>query len=180
MKNKLLLTVILNLACLLAGAQSVEEIQTDPAYIWGTGNASTLRKADQEALAALTSQISTSVSSKFEQLTQGGTNGDEATVEETFQSVINTYSHSTLTNTRRIVIQNEPEAVVMRYIKVSEIQRIFDGRKNKILDFTAEAQKAEQRAQVADALRYYYWALVLLQSYPDGNYLTTTDDQGRE
>lgn len=180
MKNKLLLTVILNLAYLLAGAQSVEEIQTDPAYIWGTGNASTLRKADQEALAALTSQISTSVSSKFEQLTQGGTNGDEATVEETFQSVINTYSHSTLTNTRRIVIQNEPEAVVMRYIKVSEIQRIFDGRKNKILDFTAEAQKAEQRAQVADALRYYYWALVLLQSYPDGNYLTTTDDQGRE
>ena len=98
-----------------AKGQSIEEIQTSKDYIWGTGNASTLKKADNEALAALISQISTNVSSKFEQLTEGGTNGDQATVDETFKSVINTYSRATLNNTRRIVIQNEPEAVVMRY-----------------------------------------------------------------
>lgn len=161
-------------------AQSVEEIQQSPDYLWGTGNASTLKKADNDALAALVSQISTKVSASFEQLTEGTTGGDKAVADETFKSVINTYSRATLNNTRRIVIQNEPEAVVMRYIKVSEIQRIFEGRKNKLLNFAQEAQRAEKKAQVADALRYYYWALVLLQSYPDGNFLTMEDDAGKE
>lgn len=180
MKRSAFIILAFLFIALAAQGQSVEEIQTSKDYIWGTGNAATLKRADQEALAALTSQISTSVSSKFEQLTEGGMKDDQATVDETFKSVINTYSRATLNNTRRIVIQNEPEAVVMRYIKVAEIQRIFEGRKTKILDFAQEALRAEKKAQVADALRYYYWALVLLQSYPDGNYLTLKDEEGKE
>ena len=180
MKRSAFIIVTFLFIVLAAKGQSIEEIQTSKDYIWGTGNAATLKKADNEALAALISQISTNVSSKFEQLTEGGMNGDQATVDETFKSVINTYSRATLNNTRRIVIQNEPEAVVMRYIKVAEIQRIFDGRKTKILDFAQEAIRAEKKAQVADALRYYYWALVLLQSYPDGNFLTMKDEEGKD
>ncbi len=180
MKRSAFIIVTFLFIALAAKGQSIEEIQTSKDYIWGTGNAASLKKADNEALAALISQISTNVSSKFEQLTEGGTDGDKATVDETFKSVINTYSRATLNNTRRIVIQNEPEAVVMRYIKVAEIQRIFDGRKTKILDFAQEAVRAEKKAQVADALRYYYWALVLLQSYPDGNFLTMKDEEGKD
>lgn len=161
-------------------AQSVEEIRQNPDFLWGTGNAPTLKKADNDALAALVSQISTKVSASFEQLTEGKNRNDKTTAEETFKSVIQTYSRATLNNTRRIVIQNEPEAVVMRYIKVAEIQRIFEGRKHKLLNFAREAQQAEKNAQVADALRYYYWSLVLLQSYPDGNYLTLKDEAGKE
>ena len=180
MKRSAFIIVTFLFIALAAKGQSIEEIQTSKDYIWGTGNAATLKKADNEALAALISQISTNVSSKFEQLTEGGMKDDQATVDETFKSVINTYSRATLNNTRRIVIQNEPEAVVMRYIKVAEIQRIFDGRKTKILDFAQEAVRAEKKAQVADALRYYYWALVLLQSYPDGNFLTMKDEDGKD
>lgn len=161
-------------------AQTVEEIQQSNEYLWGTGNAPTLRQADNEALASLISQISTNVSAQFEQVTEGGTENDVATAKDKFKSIINTYSHSTLNNTQRIVIQNEPDAAVMRYIKKSEIQRIFNGRKVKLLDFAQEAQRLEKKAQVADALRYYYWALTLLQSYPDGNYLTMKDDEGNE
>ncbi len=178
--KKSLLSVLFLFIATVSFAQSIEEIQSSKEYIWGTGNASTLKKADNEALAALISQISTNVSSQFSQLTEGGTENEEVNLNETFKSVINTYSRATLNNTRRIVIQNEPEAAVMRYIKVSEIQRIFEGRKNKLLDFTKEGVKAEKKAQVADALRYYYWALILLQSYPDGNFLTWTDDEGNE
>lgn len=161
-------------------AQTVEEIQQSDDYLWGTGNAPTLRQADNEALASLISQISTNVSAQFEQVTEGGTENDVATAKDKFKSIINTYSHSTLTNTQRIVIQNEPDAAVIRYIKKSEIQRIFNGRKVKLLDFAQEAQRLEKKSQVADALRYYYWALTLLQSYPDGNYLTMKDDEGHE
>lgn len=180
MRQLLLLFILSLFTSPLLHAQSVEEIQNSKEYIWGTGNASTLKKADNEALAALISQISTNVSSQFSQLTEGGTEGDKATVDETFKSVINTYSRATLNNTRRIVIQNEPEAAVMRYIKVSEIQRIFEARKTKLLDFAQEAMKAEKKTQVADALRYYYWALILLQSYPDGKFLTMKDEEGKD
>lgn len=180
MKKLLLLTFFSLFITPILYAQSIEEIQNSKDYIWGTGNASTLKKADNEALAALISQISTNVSSQFSQLTEGGTEGDKATVDETFKSVINTYSRATLNNTRRVVIQNEPDAAVMRYIKVSEIQRIFEGRKTKLIDFTQEAMRAEKKAQIADALRYYYWALILLQSYPDGNFLTMKDDEGKD
>ena len=169
MKRSAFIIVTFLFIALAAKGQSIEEIQNSKDYIWGTGNAATLKKADNEALAALISQIS-----------EGGMKDDQATVDETFKSVINTYSRATLNNTRRIVIQNEPEAVVMRYIKVAEIQRIFDGRKTKILDFAQEAVRAEKKAQVADALRYYYWALVLLQSYPDGNFLTMKDEDGKD
>ena len=129
MKRSAFIIVTFLFIALAAKGQSIEEIQTSKDYIWGTGNAATLKKADNEALAALISQISTNVSSKFEQLTEGGMKDDQATVDETFKSVINTYSRATLNNTRRIVIQNEPEAVVMRYIKVAEINvSSTDGR----------------------------------------------------
>ncbi len=180
LKLKLLTYVLLFSSASLTHAQSIEEIQSSDEYIWGTGNAPTLKKADNEALAALISQISTNVSSQFSQLTEGGTENGDVKLDESFKSVINTYSRATLNNTRRIVIQNEPEAAVMRYIKVSEINKIFEGRKVKILDFVHEASTAEKKSQVADALRYYYWALILLQSYPDGNYLTAKDDNGEE
>lgn len=176
---KFLLGVMMLLSFSLQ-AQTVEEIQQSDEYLWGTGNAPTLRQADNEALAALISQISTNVSAQFEQVTEGGTENEVATAKDKFKSIINTYSHSTLTNTQRIVIQNEPDAAVMRYIKKSEIQRIFNGRKVKLLDFAKEGLRLEKKAQVADALRYYYWALTLLQSYPEGNYLTMKDDQGNE
>ena len=178
--KKGLFTIVLSLFCALTFAQSIDEIQNSKDYIWGTGQASTIKKADQEALAALISQISTNVSSKFDQLTESEQQNGDITLNESFKSIISTYSNATLNNTRRIIISNEPEAAVLRYIKVSEIEKIFEGRKLKILDFASEAEKAEKRAQVSDALRYYYWSLILLQSFPDGNFLTHRDENGNE
>lgn len=177
---KRILLIILLCPSLSILAQSVSDIQQDPSYLWGTGNGTTLKQADDNALAALVSQISTSVSSRFEQLIDEKKEGDQIATLERVSSIIRTYSGATLNNTRRIVIQNEPDAVVMRYIKVDEVTRIFEGRKAKLLDFVDEAVKLEQKAQVADALRYFYWAYILLQSYPDGNYLTRSDNTGKE
>lgn len=179
MWKRILLIILLCPTMSLLG-QSVKDIQQDPSYLWGTGNGTTLKQADDNALAALVSQISTNVSSRFEQLIDEKKEGDQIATQERVSSIIRTYSGATLNNTRRIVIQNEPDAVVMRYIKVDEVTRIFEGRKAKLLDFVDEAVKLEQKAQVADALRYFYWAYILLQSYPDGNYLTRSDNTGKE
>ncbi len=162
--------------CLVAG-QTVSEIKADRAtYLWGEGKGNTLKKADGEALADLINQISTTVESRFELLQQEkGTD-----FEETFRSVINTYSTATLSNTERIVIGNEPDAHVFRYMKRSEIGRIFESRKKKILEYAASAQRAEEHLQLADALRYYYWAQTLLRSLPDASEVHFRDERGEE
>jgi hypothetical protein len=149
-----------------SNAQSIEQIKAErQAYIWGEGNGTTLKKADQEALAMLINQVSAQVESSFELLKQE--KGTEFT--EQFNSVINTYSNATLKNTERIVVTNEPDAKVFRYIRRAEIDKIFADRRDKIIEFANNGQEAAARLQMADALRYYYWALTLLRSHPDGN-----------
>ena len=184
--SKVMLKLIqLSLFTLLAFglfAQSVDEVKSDKAtYIWGEGYGVTLKKADQEALAMLISQISTQVESSFtllkDEMTQ---NGNSESFKETFHSVINTYSAATLKNTERIVLGNEPDAKVFRYIKRDEIAKVFKERKEKIIGFATNAEKSLENNQVADGLRYYYWALTLLKSHPDGNNIEYMDQMGQK
>lgn len=90
MKRSAFIIVTFLFIALAAKGQSIEEIQTSKDYIWGNGKRGYLEKADNEALAALISQISTNVSSKFEQLTEGGMKDDQATVDETFKVLSST------------------------------------------------------------------------------------------
>jgi hypothetical protein len=181
MKRILLLYVLFAIST-IAYCQSVDEIKADRSnYLWGEGSGITLKKADQEALAMLISQISTQVESSFTLLKEEMTaNGNSEGYKETFESVVKTYSGATLKNTERIVLGNEPDAKVFRYIKRDEIAKVFKERKEKILGFVENAENAKKDVQIADALRYYYWALTLLKSHPEGNSIETYDDKGQK
>ena len=139
-----------------------------------------LSHADDAALQDLVSKISVNVRSSFsinrEEINR---NGDIDAVSN-FNSIINTYSNATLNNTQRIVIENEPNAHVLRYIKIDEISRIFEGRKNKMLDMLNSAECAEQKSKIDDALRYYYWSFCLLRSLQYSNEIKTKGSDGKE
>jgi hypothetical protein len=145
-------------------------------YLWGEAQGKTLNVADRDALADLIGQISTSVESDFTLMRDENPNG----YNETFKSVIKTYSQATLSNTERVVVGKEPKVTVFRYIKRVEIAKIFVARKNKIIGFAESAVRAEQKLQIADALRYYYWAQTLLRSHPDGATIKMTDEETGE
>jgi len=167
--------------CVYLSAQSIESIKADRQnYIWGEGRGTTLKKADNEALAMLINQISTEVESNFTMLRNEQQQNGESAYSETVHSVVNTYSNASLKNTERIVISNEPDAQVFRYIKRSEISKIFEARKQKILGFVSNGQMALNNLMIADALRYYYWALTLLRSHPDGNNISITAADGTQ
>ncbi len=162
-------------------AQSIDEIKKDHAkYIWGEGSGSTLKKADQNALSMLINQISTTVESKFEQFITEDRNNNEFDLKEKVNSVVKTYSNATLHSTERLVISNEPDAKVFRYIKRRNVEKVFVERKNKINNFIGHARKAENDVRIADAMRYYYSALILLKSHPDCNAIENTDDEGNQ
>lgn len=166
--------------CLHIVAQSVSQIKADNNYLSGEGWGSTLKQADDNALQDLISKISVNVKSSFtsseEEINRNGA-FDAITV---YKSLINTYSQATLTNTQRIVIENEPDAHVLRYVKVEEVARIFEGRRAKVFDMVESADRAEGRGKIDDALRYYYWALCLLKSLQYSNEVKFTCRDGNE
>ena len=159
-----IVTSIILYVCLIANAQSVSQIKADNSYIYGEGWGSTLKQADNQALQDLTSKISVNVQSSFSSTIKELTIQGENNSYENLESLVKTYSQATLTNTNRIVISNEPDAQVLRYIKVSEVNRIFEGRKQKVINMVETAERAEKKGKIDDALRYYYWGYELLKS----------------
>lgn len=162
-------------------AQTIEQIKADrQTYIWGEGSGTTLNRADQDALGMLINQISTQVESKFTLLQEEVRNNGKESFQETFKGVINTYSTATLRNTERIVISNEPDAKVFRYIKRAEVDKIFSERERKIQEFAKSGLQFEERSEVAYALRYFYWSLTLLRSHPNANTIVVKDNSGND
>ena len=167
----------------LLQGQTVEEIKNNRnVYLWGEGTGTSLKQADNEALSDLIGQISVLVSSTFdtEMVETTIKNGKNKNIEfqESVRGIVSTYSQSALTNTERIVISNEPNARVLRYIKREDLDLVFRDRKAKVYDYVDRAEKHEKYARLADALRYYNWALALLLSHPEARSLPSESTGG--
>ena len=163
----------------IGGDLLIESIKANSDYIYGEGSGSTEAKADKEALANLMSQISVSVSSSFELNESEITTGDsENNYQQAVNYMVKTYSQGTLPNTRRIMISDDPEYRIIRYIHKLELEKVFNGRRDKVTDMVYSAEKSESRGKIDDALRNYYWALCLLKSLPHQEEVTHTDESG--
>jgi len=146
-------------------AQTIKEIKHSEAYIWGEGKGSNLKQADKAAINDLISQISIQVESKFVNMVSE----EDGDVSEYAKMVLKTYSNTTLNQAKRKVIEKRGKVTVVRYLAKTDLDQLFRDRKRKIIDYTQSAIHAEKELRIADALKYYYWALVLLRSHPDHN-----------
>ena len=116
-------------------AQSINEIKDDKKYMWGEGKSTSIREADKHALDDIISQISVQVSSSFDMKSKETRVNDDFNFSSSAEGAVGTFSQGTLNNTKRIIIENEPNAHVFRYILRSEIDKIFAARATKIKDF---------------------------------------------
>ncbi len=162
-------------------AQKIDSIKALPeVYIWGESIAKSKEVADQNALAELVSQISTTVSSEFSLLKKETSGKRRRNYKEVYNSVINSYSHATLINANRIVVPQNGSFKVFRYIKRDQIKQVFRDRERKIREYINNANNYLNENKISDALRYYYWALILLQSHPYGENLTIENKYGNQ
>ena len=177
---KRLLLFLLILSPVWAMAQTTDradDIMNSADYIWGQGYAPTVKEADNLALANLMSKISVQIESDFviderEVNTAAGNNA-----ESTVQNVVRTYSKGTLKNTKsKVVTEGPPEAYVIRWIKRSELEKIFKEREENVLSYVYSARNAEQTGRIDAALRYYYWASCLLKSLQNPSQVKFTDN----
>ena len=163
MRRYIILTALVALF-IDAFPQSWESVRNSDEYIYGEGRGATLDEAKKQALDDLVSKIAINVTSQ--------TNNDvvltnnNGTVNETsqFRQTVSTYTQATLTNTQEKILQERPDAHVVRWIKKSEIKKIFELRELKAKDMVEAALRAEEKGNIDDALRNYYWALTLLKS----------------
>lgn len=160
-------------------AQSWENIKKDNTYLWGEGRGATIAEADRNALADLTSKITTHVYSTFDIVEEETTDGKTVDSKAYISNRVKTYSQGTLNNTERMILNNEPDARVARWIKRSEIAKIFEAREAKAKDLMETALRAESMGKVDDALRNYYWAFALLRSLQHPNNVSFTTEDGK-
>ena len=163
--QKLMLSLFALLIISTCKAQTIEEIKSSDKYIWGEATARNLRIADNDAINDLISQISISVQSDFTMIVEE--QGDD--LKEYCENVIKTYSQATLHNAERKVEERNGETYVLRYLLKEDKNKIFESRKLKIKNYAYSAFDAEEEGRIADALKYYYWSLVLLRSHPENN-----------
>ena len=177
------LFLIINLTLLFAlpiTAQDWERVKANPENLWGEGWGVTVNEADNNALNDLISKISVQVSGNTKQHDSEEVTNEGVDTHTSFDAVINTYSQATLTNTERIIVKNEPDAHVGRWIKRSEVNRIFESRKQKALDYVESAIKAKEKGKIDVAIKDFYWALVLVNSLQYPNEAQYVDENGKK
>lgn len=157
-------------------AQNWDYITNSGEYYYGESMAETEEQADKEALSRLCSMIAVHVSSDFMSDYTQTKNGQMLDHNEFVHQCIMTYTSSTLTNCERMTLDSKSGRTVRRWMKRSELARIYDSRIAKAKDMIAMAAEALDRKKVGIALQYYYWAYSLLCStqYPND----IKDDEG--
>ena len=164
-----------------AFSQTWEMVRDSEDYIYGEGWGKTVAEAERQALGSLISKIASSVTNESHRTLKASNSNGKLDEESQFTNTVNTYSQATLTNTQQKVLKNAKNDVhVVRWIKVSEIEKLFEARKRKAIDMVETALRAEKKGKVDDVLRNFYWALTLLKSLQYPNEVTYTDEDGEK
>jgi hypothetical protein len=144
-------------------AQTKGTITRSSDYYYGEAVAEQENEASDRALGNLLQSISVGVSSQMTRVVSE--TGVE--VKDICENVVKTYSTATLHNVKNLKNPVENGIEVFYYIEKSEVSKIFEERKKLVCDIYRTAVDCEEEANIADALKYYYFAIVLMNSIPD-------------
>lgn len=168
-KRALTLT-ILAIFTMYSHAQSIDEIKTNSNYIWGEGNGTTMSDAEGEALRQMSVQISVSVyNSSYD---------EESNDNSVQKAVLQSVSSAKFTNVQMRVLEEEPNAKVFCFMSRSEVKKMFEKRARHITNMVDAGKTAESRMMIDEALRNYYWALVLAKTTPEPVEIEFNDKKG--
>lgn len=154
--------------------QIVRMVESNRAgYYYGHGYADDYEQALQKAKGQLVSDISVYVKSN--------TTGVISTEGNSMEERIHTYTNMTqLREVETVVLSTEPKFHVFCYLTKSAVKGMFEERKAKMFSYFEEARQAEQELKLAEALRYYYWSLLVLKTLPDDAAVTFVDENRQQ
>ena len=161
--KKIIYILILSALCVNLKAQSTSRIMADKEmkeFVWAIGYGETLEEADRNAMAIL-ANYAVQITSATDVIT---TNIDYHS-NESFIEKLSLISNMYLENVAREVLPNEKRKKrVLRYLSREDWEARHDALRNKIEEYIESGKYA---SLVEDRIRYYTWAHILLQTYPD-------------
>lgn len=168
--KRALTLAILVIFTMYSHAQSIDEIKKNSNYIWGEGNGTTMSDAEGEALRQMSVQISVSVyNSSYD---------EESNDNSVQKAVLQSVSSAKFTNVQMRVLEEEPNAKVFCFMSRSEVKKMFEKRASHITNMVDAGKTAESRMMIDEALRNYYWALVLAKTTPEPVEIEFNDKKG--
>ncbi len=143
-------------------------------YMYGVGEGHDRQSAMQAALGSLVSKISVNISSSSSLSESETVNNDGSIDSQTKMSMI-IKSYSAPANLEGVesiwLSEKAPNYKVMVYLKRSEVERMFERRRDNVVNLVREGMRAEEAGKIDLALRYLYQAYVILGSLPDAHTL---------
>lgn len=166
MKYKFLLLAFFIVFCqIVLGQVDIQRIKTSGEYYYGEGEGYTEDDAYKKALSEINQQITVSVTTDLSREEVQSRAGESVEYSEKVSNNIRSFSMSTLSNVNKLTLQIEPVFKVFCYISKKDVEEEIKKKKDKIIDFVNTGKKCEEKLQIDDAFRNYYWALCLAQTF---------------
>ena len=102
-------------------------------------------------------------------------------VDEQLENIIKTFKERIEEKSRDLAVKEDNEREEYQYLitlKRSDFRTMCDDRVNDIQRYISKGVKAEADASLEDALKDYYWALMLCYAHPQGKKLQFHGDSG--
>ncbi len=151
------------------GAGTIDAIKFSGEYFFGEGKNAVKEQAENEATQKLVENIASELKDDYAEIAEG---------EDLFKfAVSNIMTYRTEFNNifqRKIDSDN-----VLKYIRKSDLPKMFELRYRTILDYIQMGFTKEGELAIGEALKHYYWALSLLRSHPDYKKIVYKGERGK-
>jgi len=140
-----------------------EKIKSSNAYYYGESTAEQEQEASDHALKNLVQSIAVNISSQMTRVVTEK-NGK---IQDAYEDVVNSYSNATLKDVKFLKQSVSGGIEVFAYMEKSEVLKMFEERKKLVRDIFEKALELEEDLDVANALKYYFFSTILMNSIPD-------------
>jgi hypothetical protein len=172
----LLLLAFLFTAQALAQTPDIASIKLGEDYYWGEFCSQNQNESESAAVDQLLSKIAVNIQSSFTNKVSESITNNQGEYNQEVEGIVKTYSAAKLKNLRTFKEPRDCGIYVFRYIKKSEVNAIFENRKELVKDIFDKAEEFQEDKNYANALKYYYFSIVLLNSIPEQRLMHNGDN----
>jgi len=172
----LLITTLLSNNLFAQSKKEIEAIRKDTTYFCGMGKmCDSYQQAQESALADMYGNIAKNCNSHAIFLAENGDNQVE--------KIVSTFEQRIKEKSTEIFIEendDKEEYQCFMSLKRSEFREMCDERKKEIQKYVTRGMNSEEMANFEDALKSYYWGLMLCYAHPQGKKLNFVTIDGQK
>ena len=150
--------------------EGIEKIKNTKGYIWVEASGKTISEADNQAKGMIDRAMLDNIYSKIPVKAEAG---DINLIVERNKS----FCRETRNYVARRVYKKRKEYTVFRYIPLSELGKQLKYKSEKVASLYVSAKEAEQRLNMQDALKYYFWTYAMIANHPGGDILRQVESE---